>query len=233
MTKFKKIIPALCMLLISAVLMGTSTYAWFSMNTTVTATGMTVSASTESAYLIIKEGTTLSGNGKEANAKVSASLKPVAPATTLTSANIETLGSWGVATSSNPDDANEGADLTVLTEGTLIGDGNYVLKQSFMVGIVANSGSVNNDLRLKKVTIENNNGKNGVVVVVVCGTNIYTHETSADNITGETLTAAANVNKTGVQVDVYIYINGKNADVKSSQATQLGGLVSLDFTIDA
>lgn len=55
MKKFRKLIPALCMLLISAMLMGTSTYAWFSMNDTVTATGMQVTASTN-ANLYIKEG---------------------------------------------------------------------------------------------------------------------------------------------------------------------------------
>lgn len=40
MKKFSKLIPAFCMLLISAMLMGTSTFAWFSMNTQVTATGI-------------------------------------------------------------------------------------------------------------------------------------------------------------------------------------------------
>ena len=55
MTKFKKIIPALCMLLISAVLMGTSTYAWFSMNTTVSATGMQVTANSDSKFLLISK----------------------------------------------------------------------------------------------------------------------------------------------------------------------------------
>lgn len=56
MKKFKKLIPALCMLLISAVLMGTSTYAWFSMNKTVTATGMQVTAQSNSTYLLIATG---------------------------------------------------------------------------------------------------------------------------------------------------------------------------------
>lgn len=50
----KKIIPSICMLLVTAVLMGTSTYAWFSMNKEVKAEGMKVSAST-SANLIISE----------------------------------------------------------------------------------------------------------------------------------------------------------------------------------
>ena len=40
----KKLIPAICMLLISACMFGTSTFAWFSMNNTVTVSGMEVTA---------------------------------------------------------------------------------------------------------------------------------------------------------------------------------------------
>ena len=42
--KFRRLIPALCMLLLSAVLASTSTYAWFSMNTEVIAKNMQVKA---------------------------------------------------------------------------------------------------------------------------------------------------------------------------------------------
>lgn len=52
MGKFKKLIPAICMLLISAVLMGTSTFAWFSMNTKVTVSSMTVKATASKNLLI-------------------------------------------------------------------------------------------------------------------------------------------------------------------------------------
>lgn len=55
MKRFRKLIPALCLLLISAMLMGTSTYAWFSMNTQVTATGMQVKAVAEDGLLIKNE----------------------------------------------------------------------------------------------------------------------------------------------------------------------------------
>ena len=48
----KKLIPALCMLLVAAALLGTSTYAWFSMNNTVTATGMNVKATTTDSLAI-------------------------------------------------------------------------------------------------------------------------------------------------------------------------------------
>lgn len=54
----KKIIPALVMLLVSAVLLSTASYAWFSMNTTVTATGMSVTAKAPTSLLISKTNAT-------------------------------------------------------------------------------------------------------------------------------------------------------------------------------
>lgn len=53
MAKFKKVIPALCMLVVSAIMAVSTTYAWFSMNTTVNATGMQVTAKSNATYLLI------------------------------------------------------------------------------------------------------------------------------------------------------------------------------------
>lgn len=52
MKKFKKLIPALCMLLVSAVMLGSTTFAWFSMNKSVTATGMEIKAEVSTQLLI-------------------------------------------------------------------------------------------------------------------------------------------------------------------------------------
>lgn len=57
MKKTLKLIPALAMLLVSAVLVSTTTYAWFSMNNRVTVTGMTVRTKV-SSNLLISEDTT-------------------------------------------------------------------------------------------------------------------------------------------------------------------------------
>ncbi len=54
----KKIIPALAMLLISAIVMSTASFAWFSMNETVDAQGMEVKAKASGA-LIVNETNTL------------------------------------------------------------------------------------------------------------------------------------------------------------------------------
>ncbi|MDD7165800.1 MAG: hypothetical protein PUI31_03910 [Clostridia bacterium] len=61
MKKFKKLIPALCMLLVSSVMLGSTTFAWFSMNRTVTATGMAIKAEVPT-QLPISHNNTLWGN---------------------------------------------------------------------------------------------------------------------------------------------------------------------------
>lgn len=53
MKKFKKLIPAFCAMLVSAAMLGTSTYAWFSVNKKVEANGMSVTALAETQYFVI------------------------------------------------------------------------------------------------------------------------------------------------------------------------------------
>lgn len=48
----KKLIPAIALLLVSAAMMSTATFAWFSMNKTVTASGMQVKAQAEGSIVI-------------------------------------------------------------------------------------------------------------------------------------------------------------------------------------
>ena len=59
MLKNKRILVAVAMLLISATLLSTASYAWFAMNTRTTANGLQVGAYSDSLYLeISKDGTT-------------------------------------------------------------------------------------------------------------------------------------------------------------------------------
>ena len=61
----KKLIPAICLLLVSAVMLGTSTFAWFSMNATVAVTGMSVKASVSENIQIAPS--TVGATAKEAD----------------------------------------------------------------------------------------------------------------------------------------------------------------------
>lgn len=62
MKKFKKLIPAFCAMLLSACMLGTTTYAWFSVNKTVTATGLSVTAQANTQYFVISNTTTFTSN---------------------------------------------------------------------------------------------------------------------------------------------------------------------------
>lgn len=67
MKKFKKLVPAFCMLLLSAVMLASGTFAWFSVNDRVSATGMQVEAKANTQFLVITNE--LTGNKFDVNAK--------------------------------------------------------------------------------------------------------------------------------------------------------------------
>ena len=112
----KKIIPAVCMSLLGLAAVGTGSYAWFTANSTVTATGMTITASTGASLHIVEgyqtsEATIVDTNvtftgGKSANTGVNPvslefgkegaetvdSLKIKTPATWTTEPTLSTAG---------------------------------------------------------------------------------------------------------------------------------------------
>jgi len=93
----KKMFSAAAMLAVSASMLATSTYAWFSMNTTVTATGMQVQAKAE-AGLVISQASDGTYNASASSAKSTvAVLKP---------GSTSNLTNWFHSTSSNPAAAN-------------------------------------------------------------------------------------------------------------------------------
>lgn len=252
MKKTKIIIPAIGMLLLSTAASITGTVAWFSMNASVTATGMQVTASADNTFLVITAGTTTGGDPgiadttvdiPEAAATISATgainatLKPVAPMDTLTYTNVATLTSWGTAFSTNPAEPQTSASMTALASpSVLLGNNNYVAKQSFRVGRAKNTVVPTNDLRMKSITFSAANA--GINVVVVCGVNLYTYSaTDSDGMT-DVLAVPASVTEAGtsgagVLIDVYIFINGKDNNVYTNNITALTGSISMLFTVEA
>ena len=103
--KVKKLIPALCMLLVSAILLGSSTYAWFSMNTQVTATGMQVKAQAEGGIVISNSAKTTWT--AEATAATTAG-NPWALYPTSNAKTPSTLTSWYHNKSDDADSAKAG-----------------------------------------------------------------------------------------------------------------------------
>ncbi len=126
----KKIIPALALLLISAVVMSTASFAWFSMNTSVTASGMSVKAQSTGGLAIAS----YTGNvGKTATAPAATAFSTSADASAsgnwlngsgdLTPTSTATAQTWFTASAGNVNDyapaepAPGATKYTQVTEG--------------------------------------------------------------------------------------------------------------------
>ncbi len=232
MKKMRKIIPAFAMLLVAVIMVSSASYAWFSMNTEVTATGMKVTAESDSRFLIINNGATFDDEGTEitASSEGASTLKPVAPAVTMTAANIETAASWHYAYSNQADSSTAAGNYVVLT-GNFIGDHMYVAKESFSVGLRAASGdtSTAEALVIKSVTLPT-----GVCAYIVCGNNIYHAEATNNNVAESVGKMADSATTQGSVITVYYYLNGEDVNVKTTNIPSLKDLtVTIKFGLGA
>ena len=99
----KQLLAAVAMVLVAAVALGSSTYAWFANNNKVTATGMTVNAQAEGSLLVISTSTTLGNSTSVAMNLTGAKLFPTHLTTELDGAPTMTgaSSSWTHSFSTN------------------------------------------------------------------------------------------------------------------------------------
>lgn len=214
----KKLIPALCMLLIVATLLGTSTYAWFSMNTQVTATGMEVKATAEDGILI--------SNSDKGSWTNTASAKVSTAILVPTSTTASTTPAFVHAASTNSDEAQPNQDTgkytdlsltwtnTTFGEGYVDTDGEdgksanekaYVLLNEFYIKSSGNAltlgeGKEYADLYINDVTVTGASLAidNSLRVLVVIGETAYVYAPVIDVAGGTTTLAYKFKNTTDV-----------------------------------
>ena len=243
--KFKRLIPALAMLLVSAILLGTSTFAWFSMNDTVTATGMSVTAKADQVFLLIKSGhadtaTTVQTSALTSDTALTASavLYPAAhqaAATTIATADATTtsgentvMTNWYYRTSSNPADYlgdNPSAELEIKSADF----GKYVLVDEFSLTVADGSNAVSN-LHVKDCTITTAGDQ---AVKVLVATSSASQEFAATG-SGSTVLRSSNLTSSDVEyVKIYIYWDGNDTDVYTNGIADLQNTsVEITFTGD-
>ncbi len=228
----KKLIPALCMLLVAASLLGTSTFAWFSMNDRVTAEGMQVTAVSDAIFLEIK-GTADSDFSTTGNAALNANLYPAHHEAWTKVADIAdfdldddlTDDNWYYRYSGATDDA----DASMTPKKYIDAFGQYVATATYDIQLRDGSASTAYDLYVSNITIPANTG---ITVVIAGDTGYQEFSASASDI----VFSSANVlfdtiSTTEKTLTVYIYINGDDANVYTDNAAALTGSVS--FTVDA
>lgn len=248
MKKFKKLIPALCMLLVSAVLVGTSTYAWFSMNDQVTAAGLQVTAKTDQPYLIIGTGENdtvaeLQALPKQDPAKgntvdldvsdIDAKVKPVAHETLDNAAAAATADNWYWynAEKTGASAPKQDAEKKKLTDVT-----GYVITRTVYMTIVKDTPQLSDIKAEVKITANETDKTIDAAKVLLAVYNDTadkgTEEFDKAKTASTSLKTGTVTDATVVKVIIYIYIDGADASIYTDNAANLG-TAKIDITFKA
>ena len=205
--KFKRLIPAACMLLVAAIIMGAASYAWLSMNTQVKATDMTVTAEAEGGIVITNSQEDKWSDSVEAHI-ANAKLVPTSRST---------ADGWYHNKSTAADDyaaaeAYETLNITLSggTEGIGQADSkNYFLQNNFT--IKSSGDTLSKTLYINQVTVTSSDTTNGtreydkaLRVAIKVDTNTYIYAP----IDGAT--TKYKVNNSNSDTEAYTSTTGKN-----------------------
>lgn len=139
----KKLIPAIAMLMFSAVMLVTSSFAWFSMNKEVSATGMSVKAQGKQIYLQIVAG---SDNFVDGGKQIEASAKTPTNSGTLLPTNVKAKADkseyvngefvWVTAEGMDAENGTKNGAYTEVTTET-----EHYIKNTFKIRLDPTAGS--------------------------------------------------------------------------------------------
>lgn len=169
----KQLMAAIAMVLVAAVALGSSTYAWFVSNNTVTATTTNISAQSNSAYLVIDTQTTSTTSTSAATAKERPATTKLYPAQVVGKL-ADATAKFESAYASAAGAATEKADTRFVIKHTGETDGSaaaavaesYAIKNTFYVGTGTYDGSFT-DLKVTAVSVTS---KNTDLYTVAAGT---------------------------------------------------------------
>ena len=253
MKNFRKLIPAVCMLLLAAVMAGTSTFAWFSMNTTVTAGTMAVSATAPTNLRICATNSTDDSEWSGALSLSGSGLTTMVP---VSCDNTNTpLAFYKVKDNGDKIEYDKGAYKEDTTfEAATAGKDYYTT--SFWIKAVGKDAT---NLKLSTIKMNEGGGKKqldkALRVMAVCGENKFIYEPVADAaatyqavkslndekpVLGDNIIVsdaasvlAKTVTKTAVEVTIYIWYEGQDPACKSSNTVDMAGTTfTLSFTVN-
>lgn len=241
MKKMRKLIPALAMLLVSAVMMSTASFAWFSMNTTVTATGMKIKAKSDQTFLIISA----TNSDPEDIQNEYADKASEANAFTATTTIGETAV-YPAAVATAEEDLVDDDSLefhyavgTSYTDGTAKGEykpvtnlSDYVVKHTFYITVTKGAVPAE-DIVVKSLTITGGSEAVHVVVTSAYAAKEYTGDLTSEDadtiLSGDTEITDSTV----LEVYVYVFYDGDYKDIVTTEnaASLEGATVEIVFGV--
>lgn len=241
----KKIIPALVMLLVSAILLSTASYAWFSMNTTVTATGMQVKVKAPTSLLISNTNATEGFGSTVAltndTASAATEFAPVAYSgeaeswyklTAEAMANIDQDGrAVGFTEVQDGQPVDSFTDAKVDTKDVYEDGSKHVFHDTVWLKVEGE-----NDQKvtatLKYITPPADEIKSAMHVVFVVGSEVKaTVDMGEETLTTDEL-ASLTANAAATQIDIYYFLSGNDDDCKNTNISE-DATMSIDITFNA
>lgn len=253
----KQLAAAIAMVLVAAIALGSSTYAWFVSNHDVTAKTTNISAMSNSAYLVIdKERTT-----KQSKTEYSYQTDPTTE-TALYPAQVVAGGVWESAYAANPGASTE-QDKTrfqIESNGQTAGSAeaavaeNYAITEKFFIGTGGYDGEFT-DLVVSNMTLSASDKEiaDAMRVLVKCddnwqvwkydaalkkGVQVMSYKTTATDevaLTGQAtnMKGAVGKNAGDAEVDVYIYYDGADDKINSENLSKLAESCGVTLTFSA
>ena len=236
----KRIIVALTTLLISFVILTTASYAWFSLNQTVSVTNMQITANSDSVYLLISEvNTTAAGIQSEKKTTIAQTVSPdnakVYPSAyeVTDGTDFADESNWYTANSNDP----ASSAINLATKTALTDFDGYVITYTYYFTLAVGSNPAK-DLIVSSYSIAMNDTADGtnetiapMKTVVVCGS-VYEELTSTDTEGSVVLYSSNITDESVVQVDVYIYFDGNDTNVYTNNIANLeGASIDIEFSV--
>ncbi len=249
MKKAKKgLLLSLFTLIVAVAITATSTYAWFVVNRSVTASNMQVTLKSDTTYLVISA--TNPGEGGVGALGTSTSAAATTNASQVLPVMYDTTGEdptdpntrWKYASGTNYTTGTASGGYTTVQTSQV---SDYAVHYVFYVGLTPTSATTQQNLKVTALTATNGSAFTtflpAVSVVLKCGSTVIDFEDITSTATqsslggnGSILSSTVALN-TVYTIDAWVYINGDNSAVTSANATaaNLGSFtVSMTLGID-
>ncbi len=244
----RKLLGAVGMLTVSAAMLVSSTFAWFSMNKKVTAQTMSITAKADATYLLINESSELATIRSDALSTVTFSegnTKEVYPAALVAGNNPSadtTAANWYYAEGTAFDDGTLKSGTKVMFSETKKSVANEtaltvddtkpfetrVLKKTVYLALAENSQNATDLTATASIETDGIAGK--PTRVVIATSDAYKEFSTTDNAAvtlKDTIT-----NTEVVKVDIYVYYNGDVAEIKTSNMKDIVGKLAQGIKVD-
>ncbi len=237
----RRLIPAFAMLLVSAVLMSTASFAWFSMNEEVTATGISVTAQAPSSSLLISQSQNTGYVSTIVLRNENTSLTgDIVPAADLNNDGTISFYKLNIAGEALVDGDDGSFSVKVGDDGyeDYFVESNDYFKETFYLKLDAAQSAESESVSVTATWVDGTTSeviRDAIHVLLVVDGEVVELDMGAaetsDGVTSVT-NELAEIGATAKMVTVYVFLDGEDTDcVNKNITTQLVANIDLAFTI--